>query len=52
MSWILWFCLAALLVIPVVAAFIEDRPPRNEITDEQDPRDGIKRRGDAETAAA
>ena len=36
MSWILWFCLVALLVAPVVAVFVEDRPPRNEITQEQE----------------
>ena len=39
----------ALVLLPLR---ILDRHPRNEITDEQDPRDGIKRRGDAETAAA
>ena len=41
-AWFLWFCLAALLVLPVIAAFIEDRPPRNEITHESgdENRDG------------
>lgn len=52
-AWILWLCLAALLVLPVVAAFAEDRPPQNEITDEQGPRDPAPEQdGDAEMAAA
>ncbi len=44
--WYLWLLLAALLVLPVVAVLVEDRPPRNEITDEQDPGDGRPDDGD------
>ena len=39
-AWTLWLLLAALLVLPVVAVLVEDGPPRNEITHEQDPGDG------------
>jgi hypothetical protein len=46
-SWILWLLLAALLVLPVVAACVEDRPPRNEITQEQPGDDDQDRDGDA-----
>ena len=35
MSAWLWLLLAAVVVLPVFAAFIEDRPPRNEIAHEQ-----------------
>lgn len=46
-SWTLWLFLAVLLVLPVVAAFAEDRPPSNEITHEQD---GARRDEDGDTA--
>ena len=39
MSWILWLLLACLLVLPVCAAFIEDRPPRNETVHESGDED-------------
>ena len=42
--WYLWLLLACLLVLPVVAVLVEDRPPRNEITDEQDPGDPAPKR--------
>ena len=51
-AWILWLLLACLLVLPVIAVFIEDRPPRNEITDEQDPAEGRRRDGAELSAAA
>ena len=52
MSWLLWLLLACLLVLPVIAVLVEDRPPRNEITPEQDPRDGGPRDDTEMTAAA
>jgi hypothetical protein len=53
MSWILWALLAALLVLPVLLRIrVGDEPRGNEITDEQDPRDGGKRSDDAEMRAA
>jgi hypothetical protein len=51
-AWFLWSCLVILLVAPVIAAFAEDRPPRNEITQEQEPRDPAPKDGDAEMRAA
>jgi len=39
-TWTLWLLLAALLVLPVIAVLVEDRPPPNEITQEQDPSAG------------
>ena len=52
MSWFLWFCLVALLVAPVFAAYIEDRPPRNEITHEQPGGDDEDRDGDTDPMLA
>jgi hypothetical protein len=51
-AWTLWLCLVALLVLPVVAVLVEDRPPRNELTQEQEPRDPAPKDGDAEMASA
>jgi len=51
-TWTLWLLLAALLVLPVVAVLVEDRPPPNEITHEQPGGDGEDRDGDTDPMLA